>query len=62
MFQVFDRVRKEYPNFHKKFLPVYGDITSPDLGISEEDASMLSENVHVVFHSAATIRFDEPLR
>ena len=34
----------------------------PDMGLSEEDTQLLVENVAVVFHLAATIRFDEPIR
>lgn len=34
----------------------------PDLGLSPEDKAMLTQIVTVVFHSAATVRFDEPLK
>ena len=34
----------------------------PDLGLSPEDKSMLMQRVNIVFHSAATVRFDEPLK
>jgi len=34
----------------------------PGLGISKSDVRILAENVSVVFHSAATVRFDEPLQ
>lgn len=60
--KVFDKLRSEQPDFEKKVVPVCGDIIEPDMGISEEDASMLQDKIHIVFHSAATIRFDEPLR
>jgi fatty acyl-CoA reductase len=32
------------------------------LGLSSSDRQMLEENVSVVFHCAATIRFDDPLK
>ena len=32
------------------------------MGISDEDERILCENVNIVFHSAATVRFDEPLK
>lgn len=32
-----------------------------ELGISEADQSLLFQNVSVVFHSAATVKFDEKL-
>ena len=60
--QIFEKLKKEQPNFKEKFCPVNGDICQPDLGISQADRETLENNVHVVFHSAATIRFDEPLR
>ena len=37
-----------------------GDMMDPNLGICPEDEAILIENVNVVFHSAATVRFDEP--
>lgn len=39
-----------------------GDILAEGLGLSEEDRKTLVENVQIVFHSAASVRFDEPLR
>ena len=46
-----------------KVVPVEGDLTEENLGISEADEAMLVQsNVGVVFHSAATIRFDEPIK
>jgi thioester reductase-like protein len=32
------------------------------MGISADDEKKLIENVNIVFHSAATVRFDEPLK
>ncbi|KAL1433478.1 hypothetical protein MTO96_001844 [Rhipicephalus appendiculatus] len=34
----------------------------PVFGLSEEDVAELVENVSIVYHSAASVRFDEPLR
>ena len=39
-----------------------GDILEPSLGLSEANIETLKKEVSVVFHSAATVRFDEPLR
>lgn len=41
--------------------PIVGDCTLPNLGISSEDRQELIENVDVVIHGAATVRFNEPL-
>nr|XP_018914569.1 PREDICTED: putative fatty acyl-CoA reductase CG5065 [Bemisia tabaci] len=46
----------------KKVSCVAGDVMEPNLGLSSEDRKMLAEEVEIVFHGAATIRFDEPLR
>ena len=45
-----------------KVVPVAGDILEPDMSLSEEDTQLLIENVSVVFHLAATVRFDAPAR
>lgn len=45
-----------------KVIPLSGDITEPDLGLSAEDAKLICDNVSVVFHCAATVRFDERMR
>lgn len=35
--QLFDTIRNERPNDLNKVIPICGDITSPELGISESD-------------------------
>lgn len=39
-----------------------GDMTELKLGLSDQDYNFLIENVSVVFHVAASVRFDEPIR
>lgn len=46
----------------KRIVPIAGDITLPELGISKEDQETLIEQVSIVFHSAATVKFDEKLK
>ena len=60
--QVFDRVREMGDDWKRKIVPVEGDIAEENLGISDEEWKMLQEGVEVVFHSAATVRFDEDLK
>nr|CAD7396894.1 unnamed protein product [Timema poppensis] len=60
--QLFDWLRKEHPEALNKLVPIRGDITCPELGISVTDQKILAENVSVVFHSAATVKFDEALK
>lgn len=59
---LFDKLRKERPNDLSKIIPINGDITQDELGISDSDQEILSRNVSVVFHSAATVKFDEKLK
>lgn len=61
-FQIFDPLRKERPTDLSKVLPIEGDITQPELDISQSDRTLLSRSVNVVFHSAATVKFDEKLK
>lgn len=60
--QLFDKLKEMNPDFHKKILPVVGDILEPGLGLSTADVQRLSAEVSIVFHSAATVKFDEPLK
>lgn len=45
-----------------KIVPILGDVTEPELGISQSDQNLLIRTVSVVFHSAATVKFDEALK
>lgn len=50
------------PNVEEKLYAVEGDCSLPDLGLKPADRQMLLEEVNVIFHMAATVRFDESLR
>lgn len=39
-----------------------GDCSLPDLGLSEQDKDIFLREVDVVFHCAATVRFDEHIK
>jgi len=54
-------VREIDETLFEKLEAVNGDITEENLGIGEEDERMLTDSVNVVFHCAATVRFDEDL-
>ncbi|XP_029638955.2 fatty acyl-CoA reductase 1 [Octopus sinensis] len=58
----FDKLWKERPDFHRVLHPIEGDIMEEKLGLKDRDSKLLSEEVEIVFHSAATIRFDEHIR
>ncbi|XP_054279765.1 putative fatty acyl-CoA reductase CG5065 [Macrosteles quadrilineatus] len=59
---VFDRIREENRGLLKKIVPISGDLTQTDFGLSECDRIRLLAEVTVVFHSAATVRFNEALK
>lgn len=59
---LFEKIRRDSPSELSKIVPVAGDVTEPELGISETDQNMLIRSVSVVFHSAATVKFDEALK
>ncbi|XP_043944137.1 fatty acyl-CoA reductase 2 isoform X2 [Protopterus annectens] len=60
--KVFDRVREDFQNFQEKIVPISAELTHPNLAISSEDTERLLSCINIVFHCAATIRFDEPLK
>ena len=60
--QVFDNLRRDSPELMNKLVPIAGDMSLPSLGVSTSDIKMLSDNVSIVFHSAATVKFDEALK
>lgn len=59
MKQLFNELGSKDKN---KVIAIPGDISLPELGISELDMQILINEVNIVFHSAATVKFDEPLK
>ena len=60
--QLFDMIRKDSPDALKRIVPLEGDISQAGLGISEENIQTIIDSVSVVFHLAANINFNAPLR
>lgn len=60
--QVFDSIRENHPERLQKIVFVAGDISKPNIGLNHSDLQMLKENVNIVFHSAATVRFDQGIK
>lgn len=46
----------------KKVVPVVGVMDAPDFGLDEDTLADLCKKVNVIFHSAATIKFNSHLR
>lgn len=61
IFQLFDRLKQEQPDALEKLKCIYGDVTLLNLGLSDEDMRILIEEVNVIFHGAASVRFDDHL-
>uniref|UniRef100_A0A182LV03 Fatty acyl-CoA reductase n=1 Tax=Anopheles culicifacies TaxID=139723 RepID=A0A182LV03_9DIPT len=59
---MFDKMKQACPKYDHKIRAVAGDCMQPGLGISSSDREVLTENVNIVFHLAATVRFDEKMK
>lgn len=46
----------------RKVVGISGDVAVTNLGLSTANRQLLVDRVSIVFHAAATIRFDEPLK
>ncbi|XP_019332671.1 fatty acyl-CoA reductase 1 isoform X1 [Alligator mississippiensis] len=60
--KLFDRLREEQPDFKTKIIAVTSELTQPELDLSEQDKETLIDCINIVFHCAATVRFNETLR
>ncbi|CAO1426263.1 unnamed protein product [Diamesa hyperborea] len=59
---LFDLVKNAQPKFRHKIVAISGDCMLPGLGIDAHDRALLVKHVNIVFHVAATVRFDEKLK
>ncbi|KAL6443249.1 hypothetical protein ACFW04_002874 [Cataglyphis niger] len=60
--KLFDVLRSEQPSAFNKLIPINADVSVEGLGLLPADREMLIEKVSVIFHVAASVRFDESLR
>ncbi|XP_042149455.1 putative fatty acyl-CoA reductase CG5065 [Ixodes scapularis] len=58
----FKRLHEEYPESLNKVVGVEGNLTDEKLGLKSSDYKSLASEVSVVFHCAATVRFNDTLR
>ncbi|EDV99627.1 GH12315 [Drosophila grimshawi] len=58
---IFQVLRVQKPNELDKLVAIPGDVSQQALGIDANHLKLLTQ-VSLVFHCAATVRFDEPLR
>ncbi|XP_063924697.1 putative fatty acyl-CoA reductase CG5065 [Zophobas morio] len=60
---LFNCVKERFgPDIVKKVQAVPGDVSAPDLGLSFGNRRKLAEETEIIYHSAATVKFDEPLK
>lgn len=50
------------PKYHHKVSGVAGDCSLPGLGLSVSSRNTLINEVNIIIHGAATVRFDEHIR
>lgn len=60
--QLFEKLKVQNPDFKSKCKAVEGDIIKEGLGLDQDQVDVLAAEVSVVFHSAATIKFDEEMK
>lgn len=58
--KLYERLSKDL--IKSKLKPLDGDLTSDNFGLSDEQLKELLENTNIVFHVAASVRFDDPLK
>ena len=59
--KLFTNLKDASPEVFEKVIAVPGDITEPKLAISSQDEEMLIKDVSLLFHVAATVKFDDDL-
>ncbi|KAG7307567.1 hypothetical protein JYU34_007785 [Plutella xylostella] len=59
---LFQRLREEKPHMMKKLIPLPGDILSEELGVEPELLRRVCDEVSVIYHFAATLRLEAPLK
>ncbi|CAH0686082.1 unnamed protein product [Spodoptera exigua] len=59
---LYDKLREQQPDFVDKVVAVSGDVSELKLGLSEKDWNTIADEVDLIFHLAATTRFDETLK
>ncbi|EFN65009.1 Fatty acyl-CoA reductase 1 [Camponotus floridanus] len=60
--KLFDILRSEQPSALNKLIPIASDVSVEGLGLLPSDREMLIEKVNIIFHVAASVRFDDNLR
>ncbi|KAK2583904.1 hypothetical protein KPH14_001175 [Odynerus spinipes] len=59
---LYDLVRETNPSAFDKIIPVKGDTAAEGLGLDPIERQVLTDRVSVIFHVAASVRFDDNLQ
>ncbi|XP_011498955.1 PREDICTED: putative fatty acyl-CoA reductase CG5065 [Ceratosolen solmsi marchali] len=59
---IFMRLRETRPKALEKLIPIQGDISAEGLGLPSVERRVLIERVSIIFHVAASVRFNDPLK
>lgn len=54
--------KHDYTKLLQKLVAIESDMTADNLGLSQTDRTLLEDEVNIVIHSAASVRFDAPLK
>lgn len=57
-----DPLKKSHPDFLQRIKMIPGNLILENMGVSDEHWRILHEEVQIVIHCAATVRFDQHLR
>lgn len=60
--EIFTRTRQDSPETLSKLVPIAGEVSGDGLTMSESDEEMIKDNVTIVFHVAAAVKFNEELK
>lgn len=58
---MFDRIRNQNSDVLKKLIPVPGDMSLQQIGLSENFTNILKNEVNIVFHIASVIKFNDKI-
>ncbi|XP_033211385.1 fatty acyl-CoA reductase wat-like isoform X2 [Belonocnema kinseyi] len=58
---IFGLLKNAKPNYQEKVVAISGDATKAGLGMSAAERALITKKVSIIFHAAATVRFDETL-
>ncbi|XP_044731403.1 fatty acyl-CoA reductase 1-like [Chrysoperla carnea] len=59
---LFDKLKEECPESLSKVKIIKGDITELEYGLSDSDLEFIINEINIVFHAAASVRFDDSLK